>query len=82
MLRINNDNSSNQRLAGQAFDALRNNPLLIRRCVGVAAALIGLGLMTVTWDGPHDPLLAQVIEPSAALNAPTAASPNAAAAAR
>ena len=62
MLRIKDDNSSNRRVASQVFQALKNNPLLIRRCCGIAAALIGLGLMTAGWQGPHDPLLVQVIE--------------------
>jgi hypothetical protein len=68
MLRINSDNSSNRMLAGHALHALRNNPLLIRRSVGVAAALIGLGLMTALWDGYHDPLLVHLVEPAPLLN--------------
>jgi len=92
MLRTNNDNCSNQKLAGQALHALRNNPLLIRRSVGVAAALIGLGLMTANWDGAHDPLLVHLVEPAPLLNErvdahkarplPTPVSQNAAEAAR
>ena len=61
MLRTNKDNSSNQELARRALHVLRNNPLLIRRCVGVVAALIGLGFMTANWDGPDDPLLVNLI---------------------
>ncbi|HKO67374.1 MAG TPA: hypothetical protein VJU53_06170 [Burkholderiaceae bacterium] len=62
MLRIKDDHSSNRKVASQVLQALKNDPVLIRRCFGIAAALIGLGLMTAGWVGPHDPLLVQVIK--------------------
>ncbi len=40
--------------AKTALRAAIGNPLLVRRCAGVAAAVVGLILMTVAWDGPAD----------------------------
>ena len=55
MLRTESDNSSNwERTAKTAFRAVIGKPLLLRRCVGVAAAAAGLTLMTLAWDGPAD----------------------------
>ena len=47
MLRTKSDNSSNwKRTAKAAFRVAIRKPLLVRRCVGVAAALAGLTVMT------------------------------------
>ncbi len=55
MLRTKSDNSSNwKRTAKTAFRAAVAKPLLVRRCVGVVAALAGLIVMTFAWDGPAD----------------------------
>lgn len=55
MLRTKSDNSSNwKRTAKTAFRAAIGKPLLMRQCVGVAAAVVGLTLMTLAWDGPVD----------------------------
>ncbi len=55
MLRTKSDNSSNwERTAKTAFRAAVGKPLLVRRCVGVVAALAGLIVMTLAWDGPAD----------------------------
>ena len=55
MLRTKSDNSSNwERTAKTAIRAAVGKPLLVRRCVGVVAALAGLIVMTFAWDGPAD----------------------------
>ena len=55
MLRTKSDNSSNwERTAKTAFRAAVGKPLLVRRCVGVVAAVAGLSVMTFAWDGPTD----------------------------
>ncbi len=37
------------------------HPLLFRRCFGLAAALLGLGVMTVAWDERRAPDMAKAV---------------------
>ena len=57
MLNAKSDNCSNWvRIAKTAFRIAIEKPFLVRRCAGVAAALVGLTLMTVAWDDPAHPV--------------------------